>query len=106
MELKIGFKNKYWTLWEVTSSATPECNGQIRTHFQYVQNLSTNYMKAMESAILKGTTDLDVYEILRDRSRSFYIDSNKPHPILDHIELNLFNDIKSVVKSLFKKITA
>jgi len=104
MELKIGFKNKYWTLWRVESSVTSDSNGMIRTSFTYVQNLSTNYMKAMETAMELGCTDLGVYEILKNRSRSFFIDGSIDHPIIEHIDINLFAGIKNIAKRIFTKI--
>jgi len=59
--LKIGFANKYYTLWDVY-----DLNGY--THYDYQQNLSFNFEAAVKKT---GTTDYD--EFLRGESKSFKI---------------------------------
>lgn len=77
MALAIGFTNKYYTLWDVSSEKNySTVNG---THYlasvtyqnNYHQNLSMDLDKAIEKAKEMGVTSLEVQSDLRGVSRSF-----------------------------------
>ena len=76
--LRIGFTNKYFTLWDVSSSTNygTDANGKhypmsITTSYTYYQNLSMDEGKAIEKAKIKGVTELDVDSDLRGVHRSW-----------------------------------
>ena len=78
MALKIGFTNKYFTLWDVRLETEYFTNNQgksfphyNRTYYTYYQNLSFDKSKAIEKAKLKGCVDLEVDEELRGTTRSW-----------------------------------
>lgn len=76
--LRIGFANKYYTLWDVDSQPnyTQNDRGQItlthtRVIYTYLQNLSINEDEAIAKAKSKGCTDLDVDKELYGRNSSW-----------------------------------
>lgn len=75
--LKIGFANKYYTLWDVTTEPVySEANGQhfqtgTKTNFYYQQNLSISMKKAQAKAQKMGCKDLTPDDSLRGKSRTF-----------------------------------
>ncbi len=78
MSLQIGFANKFYTLWDVTSEKryATDLNGRhyvsgINTTYTYYQNLSTDLDKAKEKAINKGCKSLDLNTELRGKRNSF-----------------------------------
>ena len=78
MALKIGFTNKYFTLWNVTESKQYHTDSQgknhlshIHTNYNYKQNLSFDKDKAIIKAEAKGCTDLEPDTDLYGTTRSF-----------------------------------
>lgn len=93
-DLKIGFANKFFTLWSVRSETIYKTNpydgnaypAGTETRYTYLQNLSLDLAKAQAKAKAKGATDLTPDEELRGKSSSWvdYV----PNPALevpDHI---------------------
>lgn len=71
--LKIGFSNKYYTLWNI-GSETKIGYGNLpymKHHFQYIQNLSIDKETAISKAKEMGCADLEVDESLRGQNSSF-----------------------------------
>lgn len=76
--LKIGFSNKYFTLWDVSSETVyaTNPNGQHypsyeKTNFCFIQNLSFNKDAAIEKAKKMGVKDLEPDEELRGKNGSW-----------------------------------
>lgn len=76
--LRIGFTEKYFTLWDVTSTDTyyTDIHGAhhksgVRTQYTYKQNLSMVEEKAIKKASDRGVTDLSVDTDLRGQRGSF-----------------------------------
>ena len=71
MSLKIGFANKYYTLWDVTSEDMwAEFNGQsyksyTKVMYTYFQNLSMDLEEAQKKASKMGCKDLSPNEELK-----------------------------------------
>lgn len=81
--LKIGFANKYFTLWNVTDSKEfANCGGVFipynKTNFNFIRNLSMNEEDALKKAVLLGVECLDVDDELRGKSGSFSIKETFP----------------------------
>jgi len=75
MERKIGFTNKYYTLWEVSDpypKYVDRYNYYMHIDYMYIQNLSMDRDKAIEKAKGFGCTNLEPDHELYGRSaRSF-----------------------------------
>ena len=76
--LRIGFTQKYFTLWSVTSTPrfTTDWTGKshqvgVDSVHTYIQNLSMNEDKAIEKARVRGVTDLVPDTDLYGKNRSF-----------------------------------
>lgn len=75
--LKIGFTNKYFTLWDVSSEDSYSTfNGKhykshTTTHFTYHQNLSMTESEAKKKASDMGCTELSVDSDLRGKHNSW-----------------------------------
>jgi len=75
--LKIGFTNKYFTLWDVTTEDFYNSfNGKTykshtTTHFIYYRNLSMTELEAKKKATKLGCTDLTVDEDLKGKHNSW-----------------------------------
>ena len=77
--LKIGFANKYFTLWNVLEEEKLKDVGGVylpfkRISFQFINNLSMNEKKAFTKAVFLGVNDLSVDRKLRGKS-SLYFDT-------------------------------
>lgn len=75
--LRIGFSNKYFTLWDVTTTTEFKNFDGLhlpyqKTYFHYLQNLSMDEKEAKRKAIFKGVENFDVDTDLRGRNASFY----------------------------------
>jgi hypothetical protein len=74
---RIGFANKYYTLWDVSEETMYRTVNDVhfasgtKTTFTYYQNLSTDLEKAISKAKSMGVTILEVDEDLRGKTRSF-----------------------------------
>lgn len=87
MALKIGFANKFFTLWDVSSEDqfTTSPSGQhylshVKHNFQYIQNLSMDETSAIEKAKSMGCSSLTPDDELRGKSKSFSSEENIPIP--------------------------
>lgn len=76
--LRIGFANKFYTLWYIDTQPNYSQNdrGQITLNYTkviytYLQNLSIDEQNAKDKAKLKGCTDLEVDNELFGRNSSF-----------------------------------
>lgn len=76
--LRIGFANKYFTLWSVwtepvysTNAAGQHSQTGTRTHFDYLRNLAIDEDVAICKAREAGVTNLTVDETLRGKRHSF-----------------------------------
>ena len=81
--LKIGFANKYFTLWNVTNEkAFSNCGGIFlpynKTNFNFIRNLSMNEEDALKKAVLLGVECLDIDDELRGKSGSFSVRETFP----------------------------
>ena len=76
-ELRIGFANRYFTLWSVNVNWSTDSMGRsvCDANYEYIKNLSTVETKAIEKAIESGVTNLDIAVELKGKNRSFV---NKP----------------------------
>jgi hypothetical protein len=86
--LRIGFSNKYYTLWDISeeivyselSGGTIMCQPTYATHmtvqYCYIQNLSLDLEKAQEKAKAMGCTNLTPDEELYGRNSNFYSDKS------------------------------
>lgn len=77
--LRIGFADKYFTLWNVTTSTEYSNAGGVflpyqKTYFNYLKNLAMDEKKAKTKAILEGVEHFDVDHDLRGKSASFVTD--------------------------------
>lgn len=77
--LKIGFANKYFTLWNVVEELKFKNAGGVnlpfkRISFQFINNLSMNEKKAFTKAVFLGVNDLSIDRKLRGKS-SLYFDT-------------------------------
>ena len=74
---RIGFANKYYTLWDVSEETVYRTVNDVhfasgtKITFTYYQNLSTDLDKAISKAKSMGVTILEVDEGLRGKTRSF-----------------------------------
>jgi hypothetical protein len=77
MALKIGFANKYYTLWDVTSEDMwSQFNGKsykshTKTIYTYYQNLSMDLEEAQKKASKKGCKDLSPNDELKGQHKSW-----------------------------------
>mgnify|MGYP003605985961 FL=1 len=74
--LRIGFSNKYFTLWEVTTTTEFKNFDGLRlpyqkTYFHYLQNLSMDEKEAKRKAIFKGVENFEIDFDLYGRNASF-----------------------------------
>lgn len=77
--LRIGFSNKYFTLWNVDTRTEYQNAGGVflpyqKTYFNYLKNLAMDEKTAKTKAILEGVEQFDVDHDLRGKSRSFVTD--------------------------------
>ena len=83
MALQIGFANKFYTLWDVTSSIEygQASHGEVYSYqtvsYNYHQNLSTDLETAQKKAAEKGCTDLEPNHDLFGRNSSWVDRNNK-----------------------------
>lgn len=83
MALQIGFANKFYTLWDVTSSIEygQASHGEVYSYqtvsYNYHQNLSTDLETAQKKAAEKGCTDLEPNHDLFGRNSSWVVRNNK-----------------------------
>lgn len=97
--LRIGFTNKFYTLWDVSteivysemSGGTIMCQPTYathqKTHYHYLQNLSFDIDKAKEKAAEKGCKDLEVDEELFGRNSYFF----KEKSLVSHLPVHLLS---------------
>lgn len=74
--LRIGFSNKYFTLWNVDTRTEYQNAGGVflpyeKTSFQYIKNLAMDEKEAKTKAIFEGVECFDVDPDLRGRTASF-----------------------------------
>lgn len=89
MALKIGFTEKYFTLWDVSNENIYCVDWQgnsylssIRTNNCYLQNLSMDEGKAIEKAKAKGCKNLMPDTDLYGQKRSFYTEKKMDAPAI------------------------
>ena len=75
--LRIGFSNKYFTLWEVTTTTEFKNFDGLhlpyqKTYFHYLQNLSMDENEAKRKAIFKGVENFEIDHDLFGRNASFF----------------------------------
>ena len=76
--LSIGFANKFYTLWDVSSDeittgdATYGYSSYTKVYYTYIQNLSMDEENAKKKASEKGCKNLEVDRELFGRNNSFY----------------------------------
>lgn len=74
--LRIGFSNKYFTLWNIETRTEWQTIGGFnfpyeKTYFHYLKNLSMDKQEALKKAVLEGVSDLEVDEELYGRNSSW-----------------------------------
>ena len=75
--LRIGFSNKYFTLWDVTTTTEFKSFDGLhlpyqKTYFHYLQNLSMDEKEAKRKAIFKGVENFEIDHDLFGRNASFF----------------------------------
>lgn len=74
--LRIGFANKYFTLWNVDERTEYRDAGGVflpfqKIYFHYIKNLAMDEKKAKTKAIFEGVEDFNVDHDLRGKTSSF-----------------------------------
>jgi len=69
--LRIGFTNKYFTLWSIYEpylKYVNEFESYEKVDYHFIQNLSMDKEKAIEKAIMKGATNEIDYDLKGEHS--------------------------------------